>query len=182
MPFRLHLDLDGVLGVLADFDAGLRAVGLAPDPSLNRRNDLLPPEACAGKRRIQDAALSPGFYLRLPTMPGFDRLAEAARAYPEVFVLTAVPSVATPAQVATVAAEKAAWVARHLPWIPADRFRWTHGSHGKAAHVEDARPRAALLLDDRAENCAAWTDAGGLAIHHTDAARSVAILLRHLGR
>jgi 5'(3')-deoxyribonucleotidase len=177
MPFHLHLDLDGVL---ADFDAGLRAQGFSPDPALNRASHLLPDSLQEAKRRMRQIILRPGFYRNLPPMDGFDALVDAARAYPTVLVLTSVPGRATPEQAARAAAEKAAWVAEHLPWIPSDRFRWTHGSHGKAAHVARARPHAALLLDDRADNCRAWDEAGGASIHHVDPARSVSLLLHYL--
>jgi len=73
---RLDFDLDGIL---ADFDASLRAVGAVPDPPpppLNRPYRFLPTVLRDARCRMQQTILAPGFYRTPPLVNGVDVLAE----------------------------------------------------------------------------------------------------------
>jgi hypothetical protein len=147
---RLFLDLDGVL---ADFDKRVRQLtGSQPDALTKKQlwSSISPP-AC------------PDFYTSLDfTVDGRELWAATAEWQPTV--LTGLP-MGTWAE-----AQKRAWVADRL------------GPHVRVicCMARDkhsyARP-GDVLVDDRAETArAAWVAAGGVFVHHTSAAQSIAEL------
>lgn len=83
----IYFDLDGVM---ADYDAGIRAMGFTPDPALNRSSHLLPGSGSAKKREMYEAVKGTTFYADLPLLPGAAELyAVAWEADP--IILTAAP-------------------------------------------------------------------------------------------
>lgn len=147
MP-HLFLDCDGVL---ADFDAGARAVldGLTPIEFQSRHS--------RGEfwKRL---ARTPGFYANLPLMTDAQMLFDAVE-HLHPTILTGLPlgNWAAP--------QKVAWAEHHFPGTPIittmarDKFRHMTG--------------ADVLVDDRADHRTAWEDAGGTFIHHRDARSSL---------
>lgn len=157
LPFRLFLDLDGVL---ADFDAGvIKASGLSP--------------AELGDRRMWPLlARTPGFYEHLPWMSDARDLWDYCRPFHPT-ILTGVPlgKWAEP--------QKRAWCARELgPEVPVICCLSREKGREAAAVLEPGE--VMVLVDDRLKIQAAWEDAGGRFILHTSAATSIAAL-RELG-
>jgi len=147
----LFLDLDGVL---ADFDAGVRSVTGRP------------PHNLVVRAMWQALAAHPDFYGTLDMMADAQDLwAFCAPHRPTI--LTGLP------MGGWAAAQKTRWVARvlgaHVPVVTClsrDKHRWSGPGH--------------VLVDDRVSLRAAWADAGGTFVHHTDAASSIDAL-RSLG-
>lgn len=169
---RLYYDLDGVL---ADFDAGRRALLGADVPDVNDSLERLRPgsAAHAAKLRLYEAlAACPAFYRDLPLLPGALELWAAGTEADcgASAILTAIPSftrVADPARaVAEATAAKRAWVAAHLGVTDPALVIVTQ-SHLKGRFHRAHPGHLQVLIDDRARNCAEWTAAGGTAIHHT---------------
>jgi len=151
MP-HLFLDADGVL---ADFDAGVRAMlGMTPHEF----------EARHGKsefwRRI---AKAPDFYATLPEMPDARQLFDAV-AHLNPTILTGLPigNWAAP--------QKVRWAAKHFPGtkiitcLARDKYR--HMTKGD------------VLVDDRADHRQKWKDADGIFVHHKNARASLEQLAR----
>ena len=147
---RLYLDLDGVL---ADFDKRvLQLTGSQPDALTKKQLwGAISPPHCSD------------FYASLEfTVDGRELWAATAEWQPTV--LTGLP-MGTWAE-----AQKRAWVAARLgPHVPViccmARDKHTYARAGD------------VLVDDRAETArAAWEAAGGVFVHHTSAARSIAEL------
>ena len=151
MP-HLFLDADGVL---ADFDAGARALlGMSPREF----------EGGHGKRefwrRIADAC---NFYATLPEMPDARLLFDAV-AHLNPTILTGLPigNWAAP--------QKIRWAAEHFPGtkiitcMARDKYR--HMASGD------------VLVDDREDHRAKWEDAGGTFVHHKNARASLEQLAR----
>ena len=146
MP-RLFLDLDGVL---ADFDAGARALlGLSPAEF----------EARHGRsefwRRI---AKAPNFYGTLPEMPDGRRLFDAVE-HLQPTILTGLPfgNWAAP--------QKVQWAADHFPGVPVI----TCMARDKHKHMSDGD----VLVDDRENHRTAYEREGVVFIHHKSAEDSL---------
>jgi 5'(3')-deoxyribonucleotidase len=162
MP-TLYLDMDGVL---ADFDASVQAV-LSVTAEDQR--------AAALKGRWPDAQWQklkshPNFYRHLPKTDIADQLVALARRFRDELgwdlrVLTAIPR---GNDVPDVFQDKIEWMQEYYPDV---RVHFGPYSKDKQAH---ARP-GDYLVDDRRENCAEWTQAGGLAIKVWDSDRSAAV-------
>lgn len=87
--FAFFVDLDGVM---ADYDAGIRAMGYTPDPELNKSSVLLSGTNNAKKREMYEAVKGTRFYADLPLMPGaLDVMAEILKHDSEPVILTAAP-------------------------------------------------------------------------------------------
>ena len=147
---HLFLDLDGVL---ADFDAGARAV-----LGMSAREF----EAKHSRREFwRRLAKAKDFYANLPLMPDAMELFEAVR-HLEPIILTGLPlgNWAAP--------QKVRWAAEHFPGtkiittMARDKFRHMTGMD--------------VLVDDRADHRDKWENAGGTFIHHKTARDSLAQL------
>lgn len=144
---KLFLDMDGVL---ADFDAGYaKAFGIEVSKEADNANWTL----VRGHK---------GFYKNLPLMPDAMELWEFAKRYKPT-ILTGVPS-----SVAEAAANKIAWVRKHLgPDVPViaclAREKYLHA-------------KGAVLVDDWEKYMHKWLAAGGEWITHKSAAESIAAL------
>lgn len=175
----LYLDLDGVL---ADFDAGVAALGFPADGRLNKKRAELTPDLREMKSELYDAIeRAQSFFLDLPPMEGAEELWRAVQPF-EPWILTAPINAdrgpAHPAVMA-IAEQKLAWVRAHLDAsFPNERFACVD-SASKALYVARS-PGVAVLIDDRPSNIAQWHEAGGLGVHHTSAAESIATLGRLL--
>ncbi|HEX2554456.1 MAG TPA: hypothetical protein VHL98_12205 [Microvirga sp.] len=149
MP-TIYLDCDGVL---ADFDRGAeRVLGSSPR-AYERRFGL--------GRFWAALAAAPGFFDSLDLMPDALELFEAVR-HREPVILTGLPrgKWAEP--------QKRAWAARHFPGVPVI-------TTSAALKREHCRPGDALV-DDRDKYRDLWEGAGGVFIHHRNAAASIAAL------
>ena len=153
MPARqphLFLDCDGVL---ADFDAGARALlGMSPKAS----------EARHGRGEFwRRLARHGNFYGELEELPDAQRLFQAVR-HLKPTILTGLPlgNWAAP--------QKVRWAAEHFPGtkiittMARDKFRHMTGMD--------------VLVDDRADHRDKWENAGGTFIHHKNARDSLAQL------
>ena len=143
----LCLDMDGVV---ADWVAGAaEIIGYRLDDPHQRY-----PSTDWALLRAQDR-----LFRALPKMQSADRLVEIARQYRdqlgwELVFLTAIPH------------------NNDMPWTFWDKFCWAQEHYPDipvwfGPYSEDKRLRVRvagdILVDDRADNCAAWTRAGGLA-------------------
>ncbi len=134
-------DLDGVL---ADFEAGVSALGFDAKQSMS----------CAHADRYMWAAINkcPHFYEHLPPTSDMAELWSALQPYSPV-VLTGAPA----AGFERHAADKRAWCKRHLgEHVPVIVCR----SKDKPKYCLG---QACVLIDDFEKNTVAWRDAGGTA-------------------
>lgn len=156
--YKLFVDLDGVL---ADFEAAvIRITGRHPSEQ--------PP-----RKMWPELARTPGFYEHLAWTSDGRALWEAVRDLRPT-ILTGLPlgRWAEP--------QKRAWCARELgPEVPVI----TCMSRDKARHAREATPEGVvpLLIDDRERLRDSWEHMGGVFVHHTDAASSVAAIRRRFG-
>lgn len=169
----IYLDMDGVL---ADFDAGLKALGIAVDPALNKPSEELTPEERAAKHAVRDRIANSGFYRTLPLMAGARELWNfVAPAAP--IVLTAAPRFADGGEhgeaFRQAALDKRAWIEAMFGPVPDERFVCTTSS-GKARFMHRKHSAHQILVDDRISNILPWREAGGIGIHHVSAGESIA--------
>jgi hypothetical protein len=151
MP-HLFLDCDGVL---ADFDAGARAIlGLSPAAF----------EARHGRGEFwKRLARAPDFYGSLPEMPDAQMLFRAVK-HLNPTILTGLPLGKW------AAPQKERWAARHFPGVPII----TTMAREKHLHME----RGDVLVDDRENHRRLWEDAGGVFVHHKSAEDSLRQLVQ----
>jgi 5'(3')-deoxyribonucleotidase len=137
---QLYLDCDGVL---ADFDAGAKAI-------LGRPAKVYMDRYGAG-RFWQQIAHAPDFYARLPLMPGAMQLFEAVR-HLDPIILTGLP------RGNWAAPQKVRWAEEHFPGTPVITcMAVDKRKHAKAGDV---------LVDDTLKHRHLWEEAGGVFIHH----------------
>ena len=147
MPRQLYLDCDGVL---ADFDKGATAVlGMKPK-AFEKRHGL--------GRFWQKLARSPDFYFGLPLLPDAMDLFEAVR-HLDPIILTGLPMGNWAAD------QKVRWAAKHFPGTriitTMARDKRNHAKHGD------------VLVDDQLKHAHLWEEAGGIFVHHSDAATTL---------
>jgi hypothetical protein len=149
----VYLDCDGVL---ADFDKGAAEVLGMPPRAYERRFGL--------SRFWQVLARAPEFFVGLDLLPDAVELYAAVR-HPEPVILTGLPrgSWAEP--------QKRRWAARHFPGI--EVIATSAALKREHCHPGDA------LVDDKDKYRHLWEAAGGVFIHHRDAASSIAALGAH---
>jgi hypothetical protein len=158
---RIFLDLDGVL---ADFDKGvLSFLGMSPKDFVQVHGERV------FWKRLE--AL-PAFYSRLEWMWGAPEMVAEIRSLAQahgdlVFVLTGLPlgDWAAP--------QKRVWCYRELDGLPV--ICCMSRDKAKYCNLGD------LLIDDREEAGVPWREAGGIFIHHTDPAASLAQVVAHYG-
>ena len=144
---HLFLDCDGVL---ADFDAGAKALLGTSTAAFQERH---------GQREFwKRLARARNFYGELPEMPDARRLFEAVR-HLEPTILTGLPLGRW------AAPQKVEWVARHFPGVAII----TTMAREKHQHMEPGD----VLVDDRENHRDLWEKAGGVFIHHKNAEESL---------
>ena len=144
---HLFLDCDGVL---ADFDAGAKAIlGMSPAGFQKQHG--------SGEfwKRLAQA---PNFYGDLPEMPDAQRLFEAVK-HLKPTILTGLPLGKW------AAPQKERWAAEHFPGVPII----TTMARQKHEHMEPGD----VLVDDRENHRHLWENAGGVFIHHKNAADTI---------
>jgi len=144
---HLFLDCDGVL---ADFDAGAKAIlGMSPADFQHRHG--------SGEfwKRL---ARAPNFYGDLPEMPDAQQLVEAVK-HLKPTILTGLPLGKW------AAPQKERWAAEHFPGVPII----TTMARQKHEHME----RGDVLVDDRENHRHLWENAGGVFIHHKNAGDTI---------
>ncbi|ACK81036.1 hypothetical protein [Methylorubrum extorquens] len=152
MP-TVFLDCDGVL---ADFDAGAERVFGMPPREFERR---------FGTRRFWSKLASlDDFFGELPLLPDAMELYEAVR-HLQPIILTGLPrgDWAEP--------QKRRWAKRHFPEV--EVITTSAALKREHCHPGDA------LVDDREKYRHLWEQAGGIFIHHRDAATSISELRAH---
>jgi len=144
---HLFLDCDGVL---ADFDAGAKDIlGMSPAAFQKQHG--------SGEfwKRL---ARAPNFYGDLPEMPDAQQLFQAVK-HLNPTILTGLPLGKW------AAPQKERWAAEHFPRVPiiTTMARQKHG------HMEPGD----VLVDDRENHRHVWENAGGVFIHHKNAADTI---------
>ena len=144
---HLFLDCDGVL---ADFDAGAKALlGMSPAAF----------EARHGRGEFwKRLARAGNFYGDLPEMADARRLFDAVK-HLKPSILTGLPLGKW------AAPHKERWAAEHFPGVPII----TTMARNKHLHMEPGD----VLVDDRENHRKLWEDAGGIFIHHRNAEDSL---------
>jgi hypothetical protein len=146
MP-HLFLDCDGVL---ADFDAGARAILGAPVEVFEKRH---------GKGEFwRRLARAKDFYATLPEMSDARTLFEAVE-HLQPTILTGLP------MGNWAAPQKVRWAAEHFPGTPII----TCMARDKYRHMQSGD----VLVDDREQHRGKWEDAGGVFVHHRSAKASL---------
>ncbi len=147
---HLFLDCDGVL---ADFEAGAKALlGMTPAQFEARR----------GRGEFwKRLARAPNFYGELPEMADARQLFDAVK-HLKPTILTGLPLGKW------AAPQKERWAAQHFPGVPII----TTMARQKHLHME----RGDVLVDDRENHRHLWEDAGGVFIHHRNAAETLSQL------
>ena len=140
---HLFLDCDGVL---ADFDAGAKALLGADAAEFERQH---------GRGEFwKRLARARNFYGELTEMPDAQELFEAVK-HLKPTILTGLPlgSWAAP--------QKEEWAARHFPGVPIV----TTMARQKHLHMDPGD----VLVDDRENHRHLWENAGGIFVHHRNA-------------
>jgi hypothetical protein len=144
---HLFLDCDGVL---ADFDAGAKHV-LGDTPAAFEKRH--------GRGEFwKRLARAHNFYGELPEMPDARELFEAVK-HLKPTILTGLPLGKW------AAPQKERWAAEHFPGVPII----TTMARQKHLHMEPGD----VLVDDRENHRHLWENAGGVFIHHKNAADSI---------
>ncbi len=144
---RLYLDCDGVL---ADFDKGAAAIlGMKPK-AFEHRHGL--------GRFWQKLAQAPDFYFSLPLMPDAMQLYDAVKHLDPV-ILTGLP------RGNWASDQKMRWAAQHFPGVR----MITCMARDKRDHAKEGD----VLVDDNKKYRHLWEQAGGIFVHHKNAADSI---------
>jgi hypothetical protein len=159
-------------GVLADFDAGLRALGIEPDQTTNKSRSHMTPDEIVLKDKVYDAILAQPFFNTLPLMHDAQELWDFCLPF-EPVILTAAPS--RESGFAKAAREKREWIEAHFGPIPDERFICTNSSK-KRNYVGHLPGEYQILVDDRPSNILGWREAGGWGILHLSAESSIGLM------
>ena len=144
---QLYLDCDGVL---ADFDTGAAAIlGMKPK-AYEHRHGL--------GRFWQKLAQAPDFYFSLPLLPDAMQLYEAVK-HLDPIILTGLP------RGNWAADQKMRWAEKHFPGVR----MITCMARDKRNHAREGD----VLVDDNDKFRHLWEQAGGIFVHHKDAASSI---------
>ena len=144
---QLYLDCDGVL---ADFDKGAMAIlGMKPK-AFEHRHGL--------GRFWAKLASAPDFYFSLPLMPDAMQLFDAVK-HLDPIILTGLP------RGNWAADQKMRWAEKHFPGVR----MITCMARDKRNHAKEGD----VLVDDNDKFRHLWEGAGGIFVHHKNAAQSV---------
>lgn len=172
MNRAIYLDMDGVL---ADFDAAIRARGVQHDPSghfLHLPRAQWTDAQVAADDAVRAEMSKPDFWPALPVMPGARELLAVATSLvgtERVAILTALPR--DQAVRDMVDAQKRAWCSTHLGLAPGYVITCLRSEKRNFSGY------GRVLVDDLPSNCAEWRGAGGVAIQYADAPSAVAQLM-----
>lgn len=144
---QLYLDCDGVL---ADFDRGASQLLGMPPRRFEQRHGL--------PAFWRELARHPDFYGTLPLMADAMQLYEGVRHLDPV-ILTGLP------HGKWAAPQKVRWAAENFPGVRI----LTVMAVDKRKHAQ----RGDILVDDQRRHAHVWEDAGGIFIHHQNAASSL---------
>lgn len=173
----VYLDQDGVL---ADFDQGCRDQGVEPNwRDMDTPRDQMTPQQLECDDRIRLLMDTPGFFEWLNPMPDAMALWEfCSRVSPGFPILTAHPR--NEASAARCAREKRAMIHRVFGPISDDRFICCLAAQ-KKTYVGYKPGALQILVDDRPSNCNQWVAAGGHAVLHHSAERSILLMKAVMG-
>lgn len=144
---QLYLDCDGVL---ADFDKGATAILGTSPKRFEERHGL--------GRFWQKLASAPDFYFSLPLLPDAMRLFDAVK-HLDPIILTGLP------RGNWAADQKMRWAEKHFPGVR----MITCMARDKRNHAREGD----VLVDDNAKFRHLWEQAGGIFVHHKNAADSI---------
>ncbi len=144
---QLYLDCDGVL---ADFDKGATAILGAPPSRFEERHGI--------GRFWKMLASAPDFYFSLPLMPDAMQLFDAVK-HLDPIILTGLP------RGNWAADQKIRWAAKHFPGVR----MITCMARDKRDHAKEGD----VLVDDNSKYRHLWEQAGGIFVHHKNAAQSI---------
>ncbi len=144
---QLYLDCDGVL---ADFDKGATAILGAPPSRFEERHGI--------GRFWKMLASAPDFYFSLPLMPDAMQLFDAVK-HLDPIILTGLP------RGNWAADQKMRWAAKHFPGVR----MITCMARDKRDHAKEGD----VLVDDNSKYRHLWEQAGGIFVHHKNAAQSI---------
>jgi hypothetical protein len=147
---QLYLDCDGVL---ADFDKGATAILGAPPRRFEERHGI--------GRFWKMLASAPDFYFSLPLMPDAMQLFDAVK-HLDPIILTGLP------RGNWAADQKMRWAAKHFPGVR----MITCMARDKRDHAKEGD----VLVDDNSKYRHLWEQAGGIFVHHKNAAQSIEAL------
>lgn len=147
---QLYLDCDGLL---ADFERGATELLGMPSRAYEKRHGI------GGFWR--EIARNPDFYGTLPLMPDAMELFAAVR-YLMPVILTGLP------RGNWAAPQKIKWAADHFPGTQI----LTVMAVDKRNHAQEGD----ILVDDQLKHAHLWEGAGGIFVHHEDAASTIAKL------
>jgi len=149
---KIYCDLDGVL---ADFEAGYRRInnGTIPDREGKQDEDFYKP--------VMDTE---NFWRDLPLMPDAERLIGFLMSleHVEVEILT------SPSKLdwKRASKEKRIWVDKHYSPDTAVHFR-------RSRDKPEFAHKRSILIDDWEKNTIRWQDAGGIAVRHENAEKTI---------
>ena len=154
---RCFLDCDGVM---ADFDHLAREIFGEEPTEWEAQNGSGP--FWKTLRDYRDPRTGHGFFRSLPLMAGAQQLFDAV-AHLKPTILTGCPfgNWAPP--------QKLEWAAEHFPGTP----MITCMAREKIQHLEHPGD---VLVDDKTKYQTIWEEGGGIFVHHTDAASTIAKL------
>lgn len=151
---KIWVDLDGVL---ADYNSGYKALGGDPDE-----------KGAAKAMRFKKA---PNFYRHLKLLPDAMKLWDFVKHH-DPHILSASSNYLPK----TSFQDKHDWVAEHLH-LHGDKVVIVKMPNLKQKHAN----KGDILIDDNAKNCSEWQNAGGTAILHVSAERTIRELKHLLG-
>lgn len=164
IPFKIYLDIDGVL---SDFAKGVSGL-LGREFTIGHRDVCKEEETIMWEAIIHAQKHGHRFWANLPLLPDAMMLWEYVKGYRPAF-LTATEKYG---ELMNVAPQKREWVTNHF------------GEGHEINIVVKAREKATfsglnqIIIDDREKVVGPWREAGGIGILHKDAKSSIEELCR----
>lgn len=171
---RIFLDVDDTL---ADFSAACIERGV---PRWTGTWYTTPRDTWSAEQKaINDATCvlmdRDDFWPNIPVAPGAFEIMAAAALRGEVYLLTALPghALTDPLKCKRIERQKLEYAERVLH-VPRQRVIVCERAEKKTYAV--VHGELSVLVDDAEQNCAEWSRAGGLALHHADYENTVRVL------